>query len=176
MKRAATALGLIAGALTLACSTLTTAVDYDHTVNWSQFHTFQLAESDKDIVTFTQKRIQDAITGQLTSKGWQAVSSNPDILVYTHGVRSEQTQWNATNMGGWGYRGWGGMGGGTATATETKIPIGTLVVDLVNPKTKELVWRGTASDQISASGAEQGQIQNAVAELFKNFPPTPGQK
>jgi len=46
----------------------------------------------------------------------------------------------------------------------------------VNPKTKELVWRGTASDQISASGAEEGQVQNAIAELFKNFPPTPGQK
>ena len=176
MKRAAILLGLLAGALTLACSTLTTAVDYDHTVNWSQFHTFQLVENDKEFVTFTQKRIADAITSQLTSKGWQAVTSNPDILVYTHGIRSTQTQWNATSTGGWGYRGWGGMGGGMATATETKIPVGTLVVDLVNPKTKELVWRGTASDQVSESGAEQGQIQNAVAELFKNFPPAPGQK
>ena len=176
MKRAAILLGLLAGVFTLACSTLTTAVDYDHSVNWSQFHTFQLAEGDKEMVTFTQKRIADAITSQLTSKGWQAVASNPDILVYTHGVRSTQTQWNATSTGGgWGYRGWGGMGGMT-TATETKIPIGTLVVDLVNPKTKELVWRGTASDQVSASGAEQGQIQNAIAELFKNFPPAPGQK
>jgi len=62
------------------------------------------------------------------------------------------------------------------TATETNIPIGTLVVDLVNPKTNELSWRGTASDQISASGAEQGQIQDAVAALFKNFPPAPGTK
>ncbi|HTY41472.1 MAG TPA: DUF4136 domain-containing protein [Thermoanaerobaculia bacterium] len=165
---------LSAALLASACSTLTTAVDYDHTINWSQFHTFQLAEGDKDVVTFTQKRIADAITGQLTSKGWQAVTSNPDIMVYTHGVRSTQTQWNATSMGGWGYRGWGGMGGGMATATETKIPVGTLVVDLVNPKTKELVWRGTASDQISASGAEEGQVQTAVAELFKNFPPQPG--
>jgi len=176
MRRASILLGLLAGMLSLACSTLTTAVDYDHSVNWSQFHTFQLVEGDKEFVTFTQKRIADAITSQLTSKGWQAVTSDPDLLVYTHGIRSTQTQWNATSMGGWGYRGWGGMGGGMATATETKIPVGTLVVDLVNPKTKELVWRGTASDQVSESGAEQGQIQNAVAELFKNFPPAPGQK
>ena len=176
MKKAATVLGILAGALTLACSTLTTAVDYDHTVNWSQFHTFQLAEGTKDPITFTQKRIDDAITSQLTSKGWQAVGANPDIMVFTHAVRGEQKQWNATSMGGgWGYRGWGGMGGMT-TATETSIPTGTLVVDLVNPKSKELVWRGTASDQISASGAEQGQIQDAVTQLFKNFPPTAGQK
>ena len=175
MKKAATLLG-VAAALTLACSTLTTAVDYDHTVNWSQFHSFQLVEGTKDPVTFTQKRIEDAITNQLTSKGWQPVTSNPDVLVYTHTVLSHQKQWNATSMGGgWGYRGWGGMGGGMATATETNIPIGTLVVDLVNPKTKELVWRGTASDQVSGSGEDQGKIQDAVAELFKKFPPAPGQ-
>ena len=174
MKRAATFLGLLVSALTLACSTLTTSVDYDHTTNFSQFRTFQLTEGTKDPITFTQKRIDDAITTQLTSKGWQAVTSNPDILVYTHAVRGEVKQWNATSTGGgWGYRGWGGMGGMT-TATETTIPTGTLVVDLVNPKSKELVWRGTASDQISASGAEQGQIQNAVAKLFENFPPQAG--
>ena len=173
MKKAATLLGILIGALTLACSTLTTAVDYDHTINWSQFHTFQLAEGTKDPVTFTQKRIENDITAQLTSKGWQPVTENPDILVYTHTVLSHQKQWNATSMGGWGYRGWGGMGGGMATATETNIPIGNLVVDLVNPKTKELVWRGQASDQVSGSGEDKGKIDAAITELFKNFPPQP---
>ena len=174
MKKAATLLGILTLTLVAGCSTLTTAVDYDHTVNWSQFHTYQMAEGTKDPVTFTQKRIEDSINAQLTSKGWQSVTSNPDILVYTHTVLSHQKQWNATSMGGWGYRGWGGMGGGMATATETNIPIGNLVVDLVNPKTKELVWRGTASDQVSGSGEDKGKIDAAVAELFKNFPPQPG--
>ena len=157
--------------LPLACSTLTTSVDYDHTTNFSQFHTFQLAEGRKDLNTFTQKRIDDAIATQLTSKGWQAVTENPNIFVYTHAVRGEVKQWNTTSMGGWGYYGWAA---GMTTATETTIPTGTLVVDLVNSKNKGLVWRGTASDLISPSGAEQGQIQDAVAELFKGFPPQPG--
>ena len=175
MKKAVFLVGIVATALlAAACSTLTTAVDYDHTVNWSQFHTFQLVEGTKDPMTFTQKRIEDAITGQLTSKGWTATTGNPDILVYTHTVLSHQKQWNATSMGGWGYRGWGGMGGGMATATETNIPIGNLVVDLVNPKTKELVWRGQASDQVSGNGEDNGKIDAAVAALFKNFPPQPG--
>jgi hypothetical protein len=174
MRKAAMALGILGSVLTLACSTLTTAVDYDHTVNWSQFHTFQLAEGTKDPVTFTQKRIEDAVTGALTGKGWTVASSNPDILVYTHVVLTNQKQWNTTSMGG-GF-GYGRMGGGMASATETNIPIGTLVVDLVNPKTKEMVWRGTASDQVSGSGEDQGKVQDAVAALFKNFPPTPGSK
>lgn len=174
MKRAAMVLGLLAGALTLACSTMTVQTDYDHTINWSQFHTFQIAEGTKDPVTFTQKRIEDGITTQLTSKGWQAVTSNPDIVVYTHVVLSHEKQWNATSTGGFGYRGWGGMGGGMATATQTTIPIGTLIVDMVNPKTNEMVWRGTAQDQVSGTGADKGQVDQAMQKLFANFPPQSG--
>ena len=170
MKRAATLLGLLAGALTLACSTMTTSVDYDHTINWSQFHTFQLAEGTKDPETFTQKRIEDGITSSLQSKGWTVATSNPDVLVYSHVVLSSEKQWNATSMGGFGYRGWGGMGG-MATATQTNIPIGTIIVDMVNPKTNEMIWRGTAQDQVSGTGADRGQIQQAMQQLFKNFPP-----
>jgi len=174
MRKAATLFGILAGALTLACSTMTTAVDYDHTINWSQFHTFQLAEGTRDPVTFTQKRIEDAITSTLQSKGWTLAASNPDILVYSHVVLSSEKQWNATSMGGFGYRGWGGMGG-MATATQTNIPIGTLIVDMVNPKTKEMVWRGTAQDQVSGNGEDRGKVQDAMNAMFKNFPPQPGQ-
>jgi hypothetical protein len=176
MRKAATVLGILAAALTLACSTMTTAVDYDHTVNWSQFHTFQLADGTKDPVTFTQKRIEDAVTGTLTGKGWTVASSNADIQVFTHVILTNQKQWNATSMGGgFGYRGWGGMGG-MATATETNIPMGTLVIDLVNPKTKEMVWRGTATDQVSGDGKDSGKVQEAVTKMFENFPPAPGSK
>jgi hypothetical protein len=169
MKKAATLLGILAGAITLACSSMTTAVDYDHTVNWSQFHTFALADGTKDPETFTQKRIEDGITQALTSKGWTVATSNPDILVYSHVVLSSEKQWNAQSMGGFGY---GRMGGGMATATQTNIPIGTIIVDLVNPKTHEMIWRGTAQDQVSGTGADRGQVQQAMQALFKNFPPT----
>ena len=126
--------------------------------------------------TFVQKRIDNAITSTLTSKGWQPVTSDPNIVVYPHVVLSEQTQLNTMNMGGYGYRGWGGMGGGMTTTTVQKIPIGTLVVDLVDPATKEMVWRGTASDQVSGKGEDQGKVDEAMQKLFKNFPPAPGQQ
>jgi Domain of unknown function (DUF4136) len=176
MRKAATALGVLIGALTLACSTMTTAVDYDHTIDWSKYKTFQVGTGTPAPTTFTQKRIDDAITSTLTSKGWQPVTSNPSIMVYPHVVLSEQTQLNTMNMGGYGYRGWGGWGGGMTTTTVQKIPIGTLVIDLVDPATKEMVWRGTASDQVSGSGEDQGKINEAMQKLFANFPPTPGKK
>jgi Domain of unknown function (DUF4136) len=170
MRKAATVLGTLFCALVLGCSTMTTAVDYDHTINWGQFHTFQIMTGTPAPTTFTQKRIDNAISSALASKGWTAVTSNPDIEVYPHVVLSQQKQWTATSMGGWGYRGWGGMGGMT-TATQTNIPIGTLIVDLVNPATKEMVWRGQAQDQISGGGKDQGKLDQAMQAMFKDFPP-----
>ncbi|HKD19110.1 MAG TPA: DUF4136 domain-containing protein [Thermoanaerobaculia bacterium] len=169
MMKTARVLGILTVALTLSCSSMSTAVDYDHTVDWSQFHTFALAEGTRDPETFTQRRIEDGITQALTSRGWTVATSNPDVLVYSHTVLSQEKQWTATSMGGWGYRGWGGMG--MTTATQTKIPIGTIIVDMVNPKTHEMIWRGTAQDQVTGTGADKGKVQAAMQALFRNFPP-----
>ncbi len=171
MRKAAIFLVALAAAFSVACSTMTVGVDYDHTINWSKYSTFQVATGTPAPTTFTQKRIDNAITSTLTSKGWTAVTSNPSIVVYPHVVLSEQTQLNTMNTGGgWGYRGWGGMGG-MSTTTVQKIPMGTLVVDLVDPATKEMVWRGTATDQVSGSGEDQGKVDEAMQKLFADFPP-----
>ena len=161
---------------TLACSTMTTAVDYDHTVNWSQFHTFQLAEGTKDpddVHAEAHRGRHHERADQ--SKGWTVATSRTPTSSSTRTSSSaSEKQWNATSMGGFGYRGWGGMGGGMATATQTNIPIGTIIVDIVNPKTHEMIWRGTAQDQVSGTGADKGQVQDAMTAIFKNFPPAPG--
>ena len=166
MKRAATLLGILAGTLTLACSTMKTSIDYDHTINWSQFHTFQIVGGTASPETFTQKRIEDGITSALQSKGWQAVTSNPDVTVSPHVVLTAEKQWNATGTGGFGR-----FGGGMAQATQSEVPIGTIVVNMTNAKTKELIWRGMAQDQVSGGGSDNGKVQEAMQELFKNFPP-----
>ena len=171
MRKLATTLVFLGAALTLACSTMTTSVDYDHTINWSKYSTFQIMTGTPAPTTFTQKRIDNGITQALQAKGWTPTTSNPTILVYSHVVLSQEKQWTATSMGGFGYRGWGGMGGGMATATQTNIPIGTLIVDLVDPNTKEMVWRGTAQDQVKPNGESAQTIDEAMQKLFANFPP-----
>ena len=158
--------GVLAAVLTVACSTMTTSVDYDHTVNWSQFHTFQIAGGTQSPDTFTQKRIEDGITQALQAKGWQPVTSNPDVTVVPHVVLSAEKQWNTEGMGGFRR-----FGGGMAQTTQTQVPIGTIVVNMVNPKTGELIWRGMAQDQVESNGKDAGQIQQAMQEIFKNFPP-----
>jgi hypothetical protein len=74
--------------------------------------------------------------------------------------------------GGYGYRGWGGMGMGSATTTESEYQVGTLVVDIFNANSKQLVFRGAASDEISDKPEKNvKKVEKAAAKMFKDFPP-----
>ena len=51
--------------------------------------------------------------------------------------------------------------------------LGTLVVELSDVKQKELLWRGSATDTITDNSNKNIKtLDNAVAKLFKNYPPT----
>ena len=67
MRKLLTTLVILGAAVTLACSTMTTSVDYDHTVNWSKYNTFQVMTGTPAPTTFTQKRIDVGITQALTA-------------------------------------------------------------------------------------------------------------
>ena len=77
--------------------------------------------------------------------------------------------------GGYGWRGWGGAGmgmGGTAHTTTTEYTVGTLVVDIFDAKTRQLLFRGTAQDEISDKPEKNvKKVQKAADKMFKNFPP-----
>jgi hypothetical protein len=68
----------------------------------------------------------------------------------------------------------GRWGGGMASATQSTISIGSLVIDMYDPGTKELVWTGTASKSIDPSSNQQknqNNLNKAMAKLLKNYPP-----
>ncbi|WP_261280207.1 DUF4136 domain-containing protein [Serratia quinivorans] len=65
-----------------------------------------------------------------------------------------------------------GAGQGGYNQTVWSYTEGTLTVDLVDSKKKQLVWRGTASNTLNSDGtpASQTQIQQAVTALFATYP------
>ena len=79
--------------------------------------------------------------------------------------------------GGYGYR-YGGFGGmGTATTSVSEYPVGTLVVDMFDAKSKNLVFRGTAEDEISDNPEKnKKRLEKASTKLFKNFRRAPKTK
>jgi hypothetical protein len=170
VKKTIGLLVLVAAAF-VGCSTITTTVDYDKSEDFSKYRTYGWMGTGNLRNDLVEKRIVAAVDQQLAAKGLTK-SDNPDVLVAVHGRLGKETQITAYNTGwGYGYRR-GGMGVTTATAKE--IPVGTLIVDLVDGKDKDLVWRGTASSTIEASDspdAREKKIQEAVQKILENYPP-----
>ncbi len=175
MKTLKIPLGFLAAAAIglAACSSLQTSTDYKPGTDFAKYRTFSFKETENIRNTILVDRIKAAVTAQLTAKGLTQRDENPDLWVVTHPRLSKQTQINTYNTG-WGY-GWGWRGGmGTTTSTVEEIPVGTLVVDLVDAKANELVWRGTASDTLKENATPEERDKNlnaAMAKLFENFPP-----
>ena len=51
---------------------------------------------------------------------------------------------------------------------------GLLVLDIVDPQTKKLIWRGTAKDAVDLSWSQQrktAKISEAVQKMLSRFPP-----
>jgi len=66
---------------------------------------------------------------------------------------------------------------GSATTTESEYMVGTLVVDIFDAKTKNLLFRGIAQDEISDKPEKNiKKIDKAANKMFKDFPPGSAKK
>ena len=155
-----------------ACSTIETSADWDKAADFSKYKTYAWHEVQPAENSLVQQRIQAAVDSALASKGLRKVDDNPDLWVVTHTRLSEQTQINTYDTG-WGY-GWRwGYGGGMTTSTVSKVPVGNLIVDLVDANAKQMVWRGTASKTLSTSSTPEERdkaVHEAVNKMFQQYP------
>jgi hypothetical protein len=150
--------------------------DFDKSANFGAIKTFAVKIGTSWNNQISENRITGQVEQALTEKGWTKVEANPDALVLLHGATEKQKNLNtfySGGYGGYGYRGWGGMGGmGTATTTVSEYLVGTLVVDIFDAKTKALLFRGTASDEISDKTDKNiKKVDKAMDKMFKDFPP-----
>ena len=62
----------------------------------------------------------------------------------------------------------------TGTATVREIPMGTILVDILDAESRELIWRGTATAAISTKAEKnEKKLNKLVGKMFKKFPPEP---
>ena len=156
-------------------------VDFDKSADFSAIKTFSMKLGTGWNNQISEQRVMTEFETTLVEKGWKKVDANPDAIVVVHGAsqtkRSLNTFYSGGGYGGYGYRGWGGAGMGTATTTESEYVVGTLVVDIFNAKTKALVFRGSATDEISDKTDKNIKKLGKVSDkMFKDFPPGSAQK
>jgi hypothetical protein len=184
----------------MSCSQALVRSDYDHGVNFARYKTYdwqaEIVEdesSDTSKNSLFEKRLKSAVNYELKSSGYQQSASHPDFLIAwqltfadKYSVDSRRYYYPTYGYGYWpGYYGFGfrsryygfGYGGfyGRDELDVNEYKEGTLMLDFIDPQTEALIWRGIYKNEIDESGIiPEEQIQKAVEEILKQFPPENG--
>ncbi|MBD3583375.1 DUF4136 domain-containing protein [Flavobacterium selenitireducens] len=157
------------------CSSVRVNTDYDKNANFTGYKSYAFYKSGIDKVEISdldKKRIMRAIDETMTAKGFSK-SENPDLLINIFTKARQQVDVNTFNSG-WGYGwGWGWnpwmYGGNTSVNTYTE---GTLFIDLIDAKKKELIWQGEGEGVLTKdTEKKEKRIQEFVAKILAQYPP-----
>ena len=159
-----------------SCSSVRVYQDYDKNVDFSQFKTYAYQKSGIDKVEISdldKKRILKAIDQQMTLKGFTK-SETPDLLVNIFTKEREQVDVNQFNMGwgyGWGF-GWNPFMFGGNTTSVNRYTEGTLFIDLIDAKKKELIWQGEGEGTLTKNvDKKDAVIMEFVSKILAQYPP-----
>ena len=160
--------------LLFSCNSVRVVSDYDSKVDFTSYKTFAFYKPEIDkakISDLDKKRILRAIETALLEKGFTK-SDTPDMLVGIFAKSREKVTVNQNNIGfGWGW-GWNPWMWGSNQNTVSSRTEGVLYIDLIDAKTKQLVWQGKGKGGISEYTKNRDErIGVFVAEILKNYPP-----
>lgn len=176
------AAGLCLAALSLAaCSSYDIRHDWEIGADFASYHTYDWipqtpdstltgADAARQANTLLDRRVRTAVDREMRAKGFVRNDEHPDLLVVYHtGTKDkvDATDWGYSYSGS--YWGWVGRDIDVYSYTE-----GTLLVDLVDARTRALVWRGSATGVVrpQRSPEERTRIINEVVQkMFREYPP-----
>lgn len=175
------------------CSTMEVNTDYDPQADFSNLKTFAWIDEPQkptgdpriDDNPFLESRVHAAVDRELAAKGFvPATSGNPDFLVAYHVSLNEKRSVQHLNDyygygAGWGYTYAGVRRPAYYSSPSSSTYVytydeGTLILDIVKPEGRQLIWRGAARDEVRFSDkpSEEGsKLNEAVQRMLKDFPP-----
>jgi opacity protein-like surface antigen len=177
-----------------ACSSAVN-VEQRANVDFARYRTFDFA--DTEVKTngdnnpllrspIAQDRIKQAIASELAKRGLRQVENNPDFLVTTHTFveQAERTVYDTYPGPSYaypyavGYRGrflpinygsWYTPAYYSSPRTE-QYREGTLVIDFIDTRTNNLVWRGSMADPVDDPGRLGNEFSKSAKEILDKFP------
>ena len=160
------------------CSTVyDVQFDYNTKTDFANLKTYNwLPVPEKaDIDSLDAMRVQKAVNTEMQAKGLRLTSGIPDFLIAEHLGKKDKV-----SVRDWGYNYgpyagyWGGYRGPMGGVSTFQYEEGSLILDFVDPQTKELIWRGSAKaevDDVRTPEKREALINEAVQKILKNFPP-----
>ncbi len=155
-----------------SCSSVRVNSDYDKNVDFSKYKTYAYQKNGIDnakISDLDKKRILRSIDEQMAAKGF-AKSDNPDLLVNIFTKEREQVDVNQYNTGfGFGFGPFYMGGNNTSVNHYTE---GTLFIDLIDAKKKELIWQGEGEGTLTKDTNRKDEVINEfVTKILAQYPP-----
>jgi hypothetical protein len=192
MKRVLNRNIIILSALLLGMTSCA-VTDFDRTADFKRYKTFGWGKAEVKVENPIYKSdlinasIKSTIQKEFAKRGIKHNTKNPDFLVsyHTYTEKKEQVYGGASPYFGYpfyAYRfhpfmyGWGGWGmpfawnNGPSAYTYTE---GTLIIDIIDAKTNDLVWRGSVSGNVNSASNVQKQIRKGIKAIFKKYPISP---
>ena len=160
-------LALLGGALAWAQKI---TIEFDQAADFSKYKTFAIRDGQLNSRNpalnseLVKKRIDADIVRYLTARGLEVTTGRSDLNVrYRFGSarKAELETYPA---------GWRGFGTRVVRVPYTE---GTLVIDLRDPSTRSLVWRGIASEEKSDGTKIEGKLDDMVRKAIDKYPPKP---
>ena len=190
MQLARLALGL-AAVLWLACASVRVSTDYDEEYDFARLSTFAwidppLREQSRAEApsgdpfahnTLLDKRVRDEVETWLTSHGYRSAreGESPDFLLRWDLLAREVSRDSPVIVsGGYGHYGHGwGSGVGYGYANSSEYQEGTLILDVIDPETETIAWRGTGISESRDPHMKPERLRKSVIAILERFPPKP---
>ena len=145
-------------------------VEFDQAADFARYKTFAMRDGQLNSRNpalnseLVKKRIEADIVRDLSARGLEMTTGRADLNVrYRFGSarKAEIERYPA---------GWRGFGTRVVRVPYTE---GTLVIDLRDPSTRSLVWRGIASEEKSEGAKIEGKLDDMVRKAIAKYPPKP---
>ncbi len=170
MKQYFFTLLLLLGFGLMSCSSISVRTDYDRDVSFTKYQTFKWMPNPKKKRgkvppnSLLDKRIRIAVETEMEAKGYRFIKEGkPDALIAYHvGVQNKVD----INRYGYGYGYWG------RRTHVRRYKEGSIIIDVVDPEIKQMVWRGAAQGIVGHPDGDPEKIQEAIFKIFEKYPPS----
>jgi len=164
--------------LVSSCASVRVTQNYDSQVDFTKFKTFFImptpGQMDVTISPADKQRILSSVAQEMKSRGYSQNEANGNLSVSVFLILDNKTGYtsytNYYSYGGYGYYssfGYGYGGGGY----QYTIKEGTLIIDIFDTNTKQLVWQGIGAGTVSDDPIQrQKGIPKAITKIFWGYP------
>lgn len=185
MKRLLTLISV--SAVIGGCSGISVTQDYDTSVDFSRLKTYawdaqaqRKTDNEPADNSLVKMRVRSAVDRELAAKGYQKVDTSQanSLVAYSYTIQERTGSDNVrTGVGigvGTGSRGsFGGVGFGFGQGDQS-YEQDTLTIDMVDPKSGKLIWRGFARQRLERQSDPEkttARFNATVAAILAQFPP-----